>query len=62
MTFQIFTILSQAQPGEGAKGAEVHPLARSKMRKKIKVLIFNRFRAYNPIKMLLQIHHIFPVI
>jgi len=41
----------------GAKGAEAPPpLAKSKLRK-YEVLIFSRFHAYNPIKILLQRYH-----
>jgi len=47
----------------GAKGPEAPtPLARSKLRKRIEVLIFSRFRAYNPSKILQQRYHTLPVI
>jgi len=52
---------ARAQPG-GAKGAKAL-LSQVKVEKKDKkFLMFSWFRAYNPIKMLLQHHHIFPVI
>jgi len=45
---------------EGLKGLKP-PLAKSKLRKKKEFLIFSRFRAYNPIKMLLKHYYILPV-
>jgi len=47
--------------GRNQGGGWSPPLARSKLRKMV-VLIFSQFCAYNPIKMLLQHYHFLPVI
>jgi len=59
-------VCARAQPGgggeAGAKGLKSPPLARLKLKKNVRSLIFSRLCASNPIKILLQHYHILPVI
>jgi len=59
---QVRVLAAKGATREGLRGLKPPSLAKSKLKKIYEVLIFSRFRAYNPIKIIIQQYNTLPVI